>query len=123
VLASASEARGPDGSAAVWPLELPARHVRRRQPQENTVNTEKPIDIATGGPVFCANPHCRLHVRAGDPGVSGWGNWAILPGGTQIGRGRYDGRYLCDLCGRAYLATGRLPQENTRRPEAARSLG
>lgn len=47
---------------------------------------------------FCANSHCALHVRVGDAGVEGSGNWAELEG-HLIGRGRYDGRMLCDHCG------------------------
>jgi len=49
---------------------------------------------------FCSNPHCELHVRAGDPGVQGVGNWAELPDGRLIGRGMYGGVFLCDPCGR-----------------------
>lgn len=32
--------------------------------------------------VFCANPSCVLHVRAGDAGVSGSGQWAVIDGIT-----------------------------------------
>ena len=53
---------------------------------------------------FCSNPTCRLHVRAGDPGVKGAGNWAELAEGLIIGRGIYQGAYLCDPCGKALLA-------------------
>jgi hypothetical protein len=56
------------------------------------------------GAYFCANERCVLHVRAGDAGVTGEGNWARLPNGLTIGRNRYSGRVLCDLCGRAELA-------------------
>jgi hypothetical protein len=52
---------------------------------------------------FCENPDCLLHVRAGDPGVMGQGNWAELPDGRWAGRGRYLGRMLCDFCGRATI--------------------
>jgi hypothetical protein len=31
---------------------------------------------------FCANPSCQLHVRGGDPGVEGWGAWAVVDGVT-----------------------------------------
>lgn len=48
---------------------------------------------------FCSNLDCILHVRSGDAGVIGWGNWAELADGTIIGRGIYDGIYLCDPCG------------------------
>ncbi len=53
---------------------------------------------------FCANPDCLLHVRAGDSGVKGFGNWAIMPDGRTIGRGIYHGVFLCDVCGRAFTA-------------------
>jgi len=38
-------------------------------------------------------------VRAGDPGVTGSGNWAQLPDGQIVGRSLYNGVYLCDRCG------------------------
>jgi hypothetical protein len=49
---------------------------------------------------FCSNPDCILYVRSGDPCVIGSGNWAELADGTTVGRGIYNGLYLCDLCGR-----------------------
>jgi hypothetical protein len=52
---------------------------------------------------FCANRHCALHVRVGDTGVEGAGNWAELEG-HLIGRGRYAGQMLCDDCGRKRMA-------------------
>jgi len=52
---------------------------------------------------FCANAQCPLHVQVGDPGVSGFGNWAQIDG-VLVGRGRYGGRMLCDHCGRASVA-------------------
>lgn len=57
-------------------------------------------DVPESGNVFCNNPACDLHVRAGDPGVRGFGNWAVLASGLTIGRGLYHGVYLCDRCGR-----------------------
>lgn len=59
------------------------------------------------GAYFCTNPDCELHVRSGEPGVQGVGNWATCPDGHLVGRARYGGRMLCDDCGRALLA-GRL---------------
>jgi hypothetical protein len=57
---------------------------------------------ATGfAPCFCTNADCVLHVRRGDPGVEGWGDWAVRPDGVVTGRAMYGGRVLCDLCGRA----------------------
>jgi hypothetical protein len=56
------------------------------------------------GEPFCSNPDCLLHVRSGDAGVLGTGNWAQLPDGTIIGRGIYYGLFLCDLCGRSWRA-------------------
>ena len=50
--------------------------------------------------IFCGNPDCVLHVSPGDACVVGNGNWAHLPDGSVIGRGRYAGRMLCDRCGR-----------------------
>ena len=54
-------------------------------------------------PLFCENPACELHVRAGDPGVDGAGNWATLRNGRIVGRGRYDEHTLCDPCGQVVL--------------------
>ena len=66
--------------------------------------------FAGDGPPFCANPDCALHVRAGDPGVEGFGNWAVLPSGLQVGRGCYGGRYLCDFCGTGRSTTANAPR-------------
>ncbi len=53
---------------------------------------------------FCANPHCELHVRAGDPGVRGSGNWAQLADGRIIGRSGHGGVFFCDSCARREAA-------------------
>jgi hypothetical protein len=58
--------------------------------------------LETGNP-FCNNPLCDLHVRAGDPGVCGFGNWAVLENGLTVGRGLYGGVFLCDRCGQRTL--------------------
>ena len=47
---------------------------------------------------FCAMESCPLHVRPGDPGVEGQGNWVKHSSGLTIGRRVVDGRYLCDPC-------------------------
>jgi hypothetical protein len=61
---------------------------------------------------FCSNLRCELHVRAGDTGVDGFGNWAHLPNGRIVGRGLYNGVFLCDLCGRTEIgAAVRTPTE------------
>ncbi len=61
---------------------------------------------------FCSNPRCELHVRAGDTGVHGFGSWAHLPNGRIIGRGLYNGVFLCDPCGRAEIGVAvRTPTE------------
>ncbi len=49
---------------------------------------------------FCSNPRCRFHVRAGDPGVEGFGDWARLADGTTTSHRWADGDLLCDLCAR-----------------------
>jgi hypothetical protein len=56
------------------------------------------------GAYFCGNPACALHVRVGDPGVAGEGDWIVLPDGRTFGRFRYGAEVLCDACG-----TGRGP--------------
>jgi hypothetical protein len=53
---------------------------------------------------FCSNQSCHLHVRNGDAGVTGDGNWALVDG-LVFGRGRYDGKMLCDHCGAASVRT------------------
>ena len=62
--------------------------------------------VLSAGDYFCANPDCVLHVREGDPGVHGRGNWAMFDGRTAS-RSRYGERMLCDECGRASLAGAR----------------
>ena len=48
--------------------------------------------------VFCANPRCVLHVRAGDANVEGVGNWAQVANGLIIGRQQVGTIMLCDQC-------------------------
>jgi hypothetical protein len=54
---------------------------------------------------FCSNLRCALHVRADDTTVHGVGNWARMPDERMIGRGLYNGIFLCDPCGRAEIGT------------------
>lgn len=68
------------------------------------------LDGLEQGYPFCSNADCLLHVRVGDPGVEGTGNWAVLPDGALIGRGVYDGVFLCDRCGHE-LVTGAVHLE------------
>ena len=56
------------------------------------------------GAYFCSNPDCALHLRAGDPGVVGEGDWIVLADGRTYGRSRRDDGVYCDACG-----TGRGP--------------
>lgn len=55
-------------------------------------------ELERGAP-FCANPSCDLHVRLSDLQLASGGNWVSLPDGRMFGRGRYNGRILCDACG------------------------
>ena len=71
---------------------------------------------------FCTNPQCVLHERAGDPGVEGFGNWAVLPSGVLVGRGRYAGTYLCDPCGKAHCDAASAPSPAGSDGELAGSL-
>ncbi len=51
------------------------------------------------GKFFCANEGCPLHVRRGDPSVSGAGEWAQLRNGLLVSRSvDAKGRMVCDLC-------------------------
>lgn len=51
---------------------------------------------------FCSNPRCAFHVRVGDPGVEGSGDWAqlTLRHGERIATSHrwISGELLCDLC-------------------------
>jgi hypothetical protein len=58
----------------------------------------KDIVVIEFNATFCANPACPLHLRSGDEGVEGAGNWAHLPCGAIVGRQVVDGRMLCDRC-------------------------
>jgi len=53
------------------------------------------------GAWFCSNEDCVLHVRIGDPGVHGSGEWAVRPDGIVTSRQVVQGRMLCDVCGQA----------------------
>jgi hypothetical protein len=68
-------------------------------------NAAHSTDEMKHGFYFCGNLTCPcgLHVRIGDPGVHGEGNWAELAGGILIGRAIVDGAYLCDCCARAVI--------------------
>lgn len=52
----------------------------------------------TGRAPFCANSGCPLHVRPGEPGVLGVGNWIQLANGIVLGRQLDRGRLVCDAC-------------------------
>src|SRR5450631_2330478 len=72
---------------------------------ENIMSARRSMDGLHGGFYFCSNPSCLcgLHVRMGDPGVRGEGNWAELACGVIIGRLIVQGAFLCDGCARALL--------------------
>ena len=61
-------------------------------------------------PPFCGNPDCQLHVRPGDVGVMGAGNWAVLRG-RVVGRVLCGGIYLCDTCAREWIAVAAFDAE------------
>ena len=65
------------------------------------------VTEASPGVWFCSNPACVLHVRVGDPGVRGHGEWAERADGVLTSRGIYGGRVLCDVCGRTGSLVGR----------------
>jgi hypothetical protein len=68
------------------------------------MKAEVHMDSLEGGFYFCSNHSCEmgLHVRAGDPGVHGDGNWAET-GGITVGRLIVSNVYLCDSCARALI--------------------
>lgn len=47
---------------------------------------------------FCDNPACVLHVQPGSPGVTGTGEWALLPNGCMYARMWVNDRFLCHVC-------------------------
>ena len=51
---------------------------------------------------FCSNPACVFHVRADDPCVKGFGDWAILESGLTVSHRWIRGELLCDLCTRSH---------------------
>jgi hypothetical protein len=53
---------------------------------------------------FCSNLRCVFHVRVGDTGVAGFGDWAVLADGTTVSHRWVDGDLLCDLCARDAMA-------------------
>ena len=65
--------------------------------------------VAAGG-WFCDNERCVLHVRAGDPGVRGSGEWAVRPDGVVTSRRLAGGRIVCDVCAGVAQA-GDKPEE------------
>jgi hypothetical protein len=75
-----------------------------RRPDSEKGPPNLPFEAVALGAFFCANPACVLHVRAGDPGVTGEGDWAVLADGRTFGRSRHGNTVLCDACG-----TGRGP--------------
>ena len=57
------------------------------------------------GAWFCSDPECVLHVRRGDAGVVGSGEWAVRPDGVMTSRSRIGDRMLCDVCARCRAGT------------------
>jgi hypothetical protein len=53
------------------------------------------------GNYFCANPDCVFHVRAGDAGTHGAGQWASLANGLTVSRSLVGRTYFCDICVRS----------------------
>lgn len=49
---------------------------------------------------FCSNSRCIFHVRVGDPGVNGVGDWCTTADGITTSHCWVDGELLCDLCAR-----------------------
>ena len=109
VLASALEARPGRLRSRVALAGTQALPPAVNHPKGPIMNAVTDIESADFGSYFCANPQCVLHVRAGEPGVEGFGNWAVLPSGVQVGRGRCAGTYLCDRCGREHRAATSTP--------------
>jgi hypothetical protein len=67
-------------------------------------DTDRPV--AGSSEFFCCNPRCPFHVRVGDPGVDGFGDWATLRDGTTVSHRWADGLLLCDLCAPGAQARG-----------------
>ena len=70
---------------------------------------------------FCANPACPLHLRPGDQGVQGAGNWAELPCGAIVGRQAVDGHMLCDPCASRVRGVASDPHGAERAQDASAS--
>jgi hypothetical protein len=67
-------------------------------------DTDRPV--AGSSEFFCCNPRCPFHLRVGDPGVAGFGDWATLADGITVSHRWLDGLLLCDLCATAAQALG-----------------
>ena len=65
------------------------------------VAPHSPVLEVARGARFCSNSECVLHVRVGDAGVVGHGEWAVRPDAVVTSRAMYAGRMLCDLCSRS----------------------
>lgn len=85
------------------------RMSNEQRPDSDEASPNLPFEAVALGAFFCANPECVLHVRAGDPGVTGEGDWAVLADGRTFGRSRHGNTVLCDACG-----TGRGPVKMSR---------
>lgn len=102
------------GSAAGWVRTgVPHKHeypYSAREPVYNLSPSETegrtaPSHLFVCERPFCPpNPDCALPVQVGGPSAEGAGNGAEIDG-VLVGRGRYGGQMLCDLCGRASLGT------------------
>lgn len=66
-------------------------------------DTDRPV--AGSSEFFCCNPRCPFHVRVGDSGVDGFGDWATLADGTTVSHRWVGGLLLCDDCAATARAT------------------
>lgn len=55
-------------------------------------------------PYFCHRASCTLHIRTGEAGVEGHGDWATLPNGFQLSRRRVGPHMYCDRCASVQLS-------------------
>jgi len=122
VLASALKARPGRLRCRVAPAGTQALPPAGNHLKDPIVKAVTDIQRADFDSYFCTNPQCVLHERAGDPGVEGFGNWAVLPSGVLVGRGRYAGTYLCDPCGKAHCDAASAPSPAGSDGELAGSL-